>query len=452
VKVRPGSIRLRLTLWYAVVQLFFLILVSVGAYAFVRSSLDRMLHMQMNRDIDSVATVLAAQPSTEGPKGHLPGNIIFMAMEGERTVYHSSAWCGNVHGWGQEGVQGVDGGAWRSQKGHAYRMKSAVLSIGDHHYRVTIAEDTTAHEDTLAALLQVLLMLLPCAVLLSVFGGYFLAGRALSPIGALASKAQEITAESLSQRLPVQHPEDELGRMATVFNATLARLEASFDRLRAFTANTSHELRTPLTVMRSVGEVALKGPLDAERARDVIGSMLEEVDRLTRLVECLLAVARAESGHPTHPLTSVDLVGMAQEVLELMGILAEEKQQELRLEAPEIALARGHAETLRQALANLVDNAIHYTPEGGHIQLRIRPMAMGVVVEVEDDGPGISDADRDCIFDRFYRAQPGQAADSHGTGLGLAIARSAVEASGGSLDYQPSTSGGSLFRITMLVP
>jgi signal transduction histidine kinase len=250
----------------------------------------------------------------------------------------------------------------------------------------------------------------------------------------------------------VQNPEDELGRMAAVFNATLARLEASFDRLRAFTANTSHELRTPLTVMRSVGEVALQGPLEPERARDVIGSMLEEVDRLTRLVECLLAVARAESGHPTHALASVDVASLAREVVDLMEILAEEKQQELTLDGPETAMAQGHVEPLRQALANLVDNAIRYTPEGGRIRIRIRSLALGLMVEVEDNGPGISAADRDRIFDRFYRAQPDPGGDSHGTGLGLAIARSAVEACGGRLACEPATKGGSLFRITLQVP
>jgi two-component system OmpR family sensor kinase len=135
-----------------------------------------------------------------------------------------------------------------------------------------------------------------------------------------------------------------------------------------------------------------------------------------------------------------------------MEILAEEKQQELTLDGPETAMAQGHVEPLRQALANLVDNAIRYTPEGGRIRIRIRSLALGLMVEVEDNGPGISAADRDRIFDRFYRAQPDPGGDSHGTGLGLAIARSAVEACGGRLACEPATKGGSLFRITLQVP
>src|SRR4029077_6703436 len=127
----------------------------------------------------------------------------------------------------------------------------------------------------------------------------------------MAEKARRITAESLGERLPVENPEDEFGQLAIVFNETLSRLHDSFERLRRFTADASHELRTPLTAMRSVGEVALQGPLEPDAYRDVIGSMLEEVDRLTRLVDSLLTLTRAESGRI--PLTSeaVDLGELA---------------------------------------------------------------------------------------------------------------------------------------------
>jgi heavy metal sensor kinase len=447
VRLRPTSIRQRLTLWYAAVLLFLLVCVSVGAYAFVRSSLEHTLRMQMNRDIDTVATVLAAQPPAEGPEGHLPGNIIFRAMEGTRVAYHSSAWCGHQHAQGQGGDPESLTGAWHSIKGDAYQMKVASLSIGNHHYRVTIAENTTALEDTLRALLRVLLIALPCAALLSILGGYFLAGRALSPLSAMADKAQEITAESLSERLPVPNPNDELGRMATVFNSTLARLEGSFERLRTFTANTSHELRTPLTVMRSVGEVALQKPLDVDAARDVIGSLLEEVDRLTRLVECLLAMARAESGSMKTG-ESIELGHLATSVLELMRVLAEEKRQELSIDFAESLSIRGDEATLRQALTNLLDNAIRYTPEEGHIRVRVLTLLDGSpAIEVEDDGPGIPEAERSRIFERFYRVEDER---TKGTGLGLAIARSASEANGGRLELDAAPSGGCLFRIRFI--
>ena len=175
---------------------------------------------------------------------------------------------------------------------------------------------------------------IPFAVGLAIAGGYFLAGRVLAPVGAMADKAREITAESLAERLPVDNAEDEFGRLATVFNDTLSRLQDAFERLRRFTADASHELRTPLTAMRSVGEVALRNTLDAGAYRDVIGSMLEEVDRLTRLVESLLTLTRANSGKVQLAPEALDLGALAGNVIDQLRVLADEKQQELTLRAP----------------------------------------------------------------------------------------------------------------------
>ncbi len=447
-KFKPPSIRARLTAWYAAVLLFILACLSAGVYFFVDASLERTIRTQLDRDIDTVATVVASSPHGKGPNGHLPGDILFAVRENERVVYHSDAWCRTkcLHGAEIEPVDSV--GVWRSPEGTDYRIRAASLWINGRDLKVTAAEDTAFLKGTMRSLLAVLLLSFPCAALLSVAGGVFLAGRALSPISAMASKAREITAESLSQRLPVGNPDDELGRMATVFNDTLARLEGSFERLRAFVANTSHELRTPLTAIRSVGEVALGRPLDAESARDVIGSMLEEVGRLTRMVECLLDLARAEPGGMT-PREDVDLAAMAASVVDLVRVLAEEKGQEISLDVRAPATVRGDLATLRQALTNLLDNAIRYTPEQGHIRLSVGRGPGGVpVVEVEDNGPGIAAEDRERIFDRFYRAKNGLDTKTKGTGLGLAIARNAVEANGGRLEYATAGGGGSRFRMT----
>jgi len=238
--------------------------------------------------------------------------------------------------------------------------------------------------------------------------------------------------------------------MATVFNDTLARLEASFERLRTFTANVSHELRTPLTAIRSVGEVTLQHARGADALRDGIGSMLEEVERLTRLVDCMLALARTESGNAGDSQVELDLAAEAGAVLDLVRVLAEEKRQEITLDADGPAPVRGNPALLRQALLNLVDNAIRYTPGGGRVELRVLRTPRGArVVEVEDNGPGIPPGERERIFDRFYRATTGPTA-AHGIGLGLAIARGAVEASGGRLEYETTEAGGSRFRITFL--
>src|SRR5262249_38265220 len=181
-----------------------------------------------------------------------------------------------------------------------------------------------------------------------------------------------------------------VGRLGGVFNDAVARWQDVFDRLRRFTADASHELRTPLTAMRSVGEVALRNPRDASAYRDVIGSMLEEVDRLTRLVESLLTLTRADSGKIQVTPESLDLKALAGHVIDQLRVLADEKQQELTLRAPNTIRVVGDAALLRQALMNLVHNAIKYTPNGGAISVELDGMNSGqAVIEVRDSGPGI---------------------------------------------------------------
>jgi heavy metal sensor kinase len=289
---------------------------------------------------------------------------------------------------------------------------------------------------------------LPLAVAAAGLGGYLVARRALAPIERMAERAQSITAERLSDRLPVHNADDEMGRLATVFNETLGRLERSFDQMRRFTTDVSHELRTPLTSIRSVGEVGLRGGhRDEASYRAMIGSMLEEADRLAGLVDRLLTLSRAESGQATLAREVVDLRGLAEEVVSHLGVLAEEKGQRLTIDATDGALsAVADRQVLRQALINLVDNAIKFSPAGGDIRIRIAATAHEALFDVSDSGPGIADEARSRIFDRFYRSDD---APAGGTGLGLSIAKGAVEANGGRLTLEHSSHGGSTFRIIM---
>ena len=289
---------------------------------------------------------------------------------------------------------------------------------------------------------------LPLAVALAGGVGYVVARRALAPVARMGERARDITASRLDERLPIDTPKDELGRMAAVFNDTLGRLESSFLQMRRFTGNVSHELRTPLTAIRSVGEVGLRGPSDAAAYREVIESMLEETDRLTRLVNQLLAVARADGGDVTPGMTEVNLGSLAEEVATDLGVLAEEKGQTLDVDVNASPPCLADHITTRQAVSNLVDNAIRYTPEGGRILLRVYETRSNVCLEVTDTGPGIPERDRARLFERLFRSRE-NAADPGGSGLGLSIAKWAVEANHGELTYQPVAAGGSCFRIQL---
>jgi heavy metal sensor kinase len=264
----------------------------------------------------------------------------------------------------------------------------------------------------------------------------------------MAATAREITADRLSERLPVGNPDDEFGRLAMAFNETFLRLEDSFDRLHRFTADASHELRTPLTAIRSVGEVGLQEAGTISSCREVIGSMLEETDRLTKLVDSLLVLSRADAR--TMPLTRerTDLAVLANEVSDCLQVLAEEKEQSLSVVAPQPVFVVADRTTLRQALINLLDNAIKFTPAKGYIQVAVETSPQGeAIVAVSDDGPGIPTEHRERIYERFYRVDKGRSREIDGAGLGLSIAQWAVNVNNGRIELESLDGKGSTFRI-----
>jgi heavy metal sensor kinase len=280
--------------------------------------------------------------------------------------------------------------------------------------------------------------------------GYFLARRALSPVERMARRAREIHAEHLGARLAVENPNDELGLLAHAFNGTLARLERSFEQLRRFTADASHELRTPLNAIQNVGEVGLRKYGDAEHYREVIGSMLEESGRLGRLVDSLLTIARADAGQLELQRTTIAVLPFTREVISLLEVLAEEKNQVICIEGDGTAQVLADHSILRQVLINLVDNAIKYSPFEGSISLRVfRKGSHSVLIEVEDTGLGIPPEHQDKVFDRFYRIDEGRSREAGGNGLGLAIAKWGAQAHGGELELHRSCKTGSIFRLIL---
>jgi heavy metal sensor kinase len=423
---RRPSVRTRLTLWHAGVLALVVCVFSAGIFLFVRARLSRMLDEQLGHDLAAVERVYREETGDLGELAHRLGIALFEVTEGPTVIYRTAG--------------------WPPSPARPYRTRTTVDAV----HRVSVARDETALRQTLWTLAAILAMGIPCAIALAMAGGSFLAGRLLAPVGAMAETARRITAESLSARLPVDNPSDEFGRLAGVFNETLARLDVAFEQLRRFTADASHELRTPLTGLRSVGEVALQRPLSAREYRDAIGSMLEEVDRLTRLVESLLLLTRADAGRILLTRAVVDVAELVTSVSDTLRVLAEEKDQAWTVDAAAPVTAAGDAGILRHGVANLVDNAIKYTPTRGVIRVTARRSPAGdAVIEVRDTGPGIAAAHRERIFERFYRVDHARSRDAGGVGLGLAIARWAVEANGGRIEVESEEGHGALFRIVL---
>ncbi len=452
--LRPRSVRVRLALWYVGVMVVVLAVYIAAVFELVRTNASGVLDEQLRVDFDWASDMLAQRPDgtiapyDETGEGDSPwlqvwslnGQLLYDTPEARRNPVPASD---QLAVKADEQIVTVPGVS------PPYRILSGPSRIGGQPVVVQVARSELTITQSMKQLLFVLLLGLPFGVAAAGLGGYSLARRALAPVDRMSERARLITAERLKERLPVDNPDDELGRLATVFNETLTRLESSFEQMRRFTADASHELRTPLTVIRSVGEVGLRGRRDEVAYREIIGSMLEEVDRLARLVDRLLMLSRADTGQSKLSTDIVDLSELADEVAAQLGVLAEEKQQSITLERNGAPRWTGDRLVLRQALLNLVDNAIKYSPVGGRITIRVAESPAAAVVEVSDTGPGIPEELQSRIFDRFYRLDKSRSRDNGGTGLGLSIAKWAVEVNGGQLTLEKTNGVGSTFRITL---
>lgn len=302
--------------------------------------------------------------------------------------------------------------------------------------------------DALGALRIIIIVALPIVAALLVVGGYVYTRHRLLPLDRMAAEANRITVDDLSPRLPVVNPHDELGRLAAVFNLTLDRLEQSFGALDRFVADASHELRTPLTTLRTVGEVGLRRSRTVEEYREIIGSMLEEAQRLQLLIQRLLELATAEGGAAPVHRGPVRIDEQVAACVSELGILAEAKHQQIECAVRPCTLVTDPV-LFRQALQNLIDNAIKYSPEGSKIRVGIRETVSAVEVAVTDNGPGISPEYRGHLMERFFRPDPGRGRGSGGFGLGLSITKAYLRVLGGSVEYEPAEPKGSTFRLVL---
>jgi heavy metal sensor kinase len=458
--LRRQSLTFRLAWWHAATAL----VVVVALALFVRQVVSQRLLHELDRQLRIDFDIIEAQ--VEQSEGRLVWPV--RGSHGDEGYARMAAW---FEVWSEDGKLLLRHWPVPETEAHArlgpptgqqLRFYSAEVEPGlfarimerpgrvEHRDVILrILRDESGLRRTQRELADVFLFGLPLAMLLAVVGGWFVARRSLAPVAAMAGRAKEISASSLSQRLPVANPHDELGRLATVFNATLQRLEDSFAELRRFAADASHELRTPLTALRAEGEVALNNAREPEQFRQSIGAMLEEAQRLQDLVDSLLALARAEADQQPLNRAPVELGALTREVVESLRILADEKLQRLAAESNGEVCIAGDAALLRPALLNLVHNAIRHTPAGGQITVRCSRRDCEAVMEVVDTGEGIAPEQQAKVFERFYRVDKSRSRAEGGAGLGLAIAKLAVERHGGRIQLESEVGMGSTFRIVL---
>ena len=443
------SVRARLTLWNVLAMALILAVFAFGTYGYVRESLLAFIDKRLEEGLTVIAATLQEDVNELSEIDRRTMVLAFRVHDGDWPLYESGDWVStDLNTAGPPPTTGR--WVFESPRGGLYHLKEKTVVLGDRTLLITTAKAGDQIHHDIDRLRMALLGGYPIALLLSLLGGYFLSGRALSPVQHLTTRARAISADNLSERLVVPNPHDELGQLTAVLNDAFARLEESFARLKRFTQDVAHELRTPLAVLRSVGEVGLQEQRDPKAYRDVIGSMLEEVDRLARLVDSLLTLARAESGRFSVNLRAEDLSTLCRDVVECLRVLAEDKHQTLTLDSTDELHAMIDRDTLRLALINIIANAIRFTPNGGSIRLRLQRRGDGqAAIEVEDNGPGIAREHQAHLFERFYRVDAGRSHATGGAGLGLAIARWAVEANGGRVELDSEAGRGSVFRVVL---
>jgi heavy metal sensor kinase len=461
---RLAHVGTRLTLWYVA-----MLAVLLGAFIAVTAAvfswqLREQLLTHAIQDLETVEGLLdvsatGAVSMREDYHNHEESRLVqerylqVLSPTGE-VLYSNERLAGRAIGgaiFAGEGEAGYSPRAATLSDGSPVLLVSRRHSVNDRPLVIRVAYSADPIAARVRDWVGAAILALPIVLIIAGLAGHALARGALRPVETMARQADAMTADDLHLRLPVSESDDELAHLAKVFNRLLARIEDSFHQLQRFTSDASHELRTPLAAIRSVGEVSLSRDATREDYRDVIGSMLEEVNRLTVLVENLLEISRADAGRVLFSPTLLSVGDLVREATGLLDVLVEEKDQRLVVNDQSDTPVSGDRDFLRQALVNVVHNAVKYSPRSGLIEVDIHPHGSWTTVEVRDSGPGIPEEHLVRVFDRFYRVDGSRSREAGGVGLGLAIAKWAIEAHGGRIVVSSPPGGGATFRIELPV-
>jgi signal transduction histidine kinase len=466
--LRPRSVRARLTLWYvgvlACILGVYMVVVCIFQYTILRA---QIYHDEV-QDVETVEGLLyfdeqnvlhLRQDYYSHPQSHLlvdrlmevrdlSGNVLY------RSDTLNSMSLGSASQTDDEGTTSFDARTERLADG------TWVLAISHHHpvagrmLLIRLGYSLSPLASRMGKFFLSLLLALPIALTLAALAGYRIARQALAPLESMASRAELITASKLSGRLQIDDANDELGRMATVINSLLSRLERSFLQLQRFTADAAHELRTPLASIRVIGEEAVRTDESPAAYREAISSMLEETARLNQTVEGLLLIARAEAGEIHLSIISFAFRELVDEIIDLLAVVSEERNITIcqgNLDGAEPSVIADRA-LLRTCVLNVLHNAVKFSPANSVItcsyHLMERDSRKFLRLSILDQGPGISRTDHHRVFERFFRTRE---VSSEGAGLGLAIAKLAIEANHGRIYFDSAQSIGALCHIEVPV-
>jgi two-component system OmpR family sensor kinase len=466
-----SSVRARLTLWYVGMLAAVLVLFSVGVYGL----LARLLYERLDTDLRSIQHVAVtslthdslegqsledAAESTARELTNPPQAVTIYDVNGRLLAENSFdddppprppldrlTTVGFVDVYTEPEEPGDDD----MRRVVAQRVR---VTPGDRDYIILVNEPLEAIDEELGALREAFAYAIPAALVLAGIGGWFLAQRSLRPAVEMSREARRIGAEDPDRRLPVANPDDELGQLATSFNELLGRLNEAIALQRQFMADASHELRTPLSVVGTAVDVTLEREhRDEEEYREALSVIGEQNDRLSRAVEDMFTLARADSGRYPLRREAFYLDELVAGTARAARVLGERRGVEVVDETDGEAPFAGDEHLVRQLVMNLVENAIKHTSEGGTVRVALERAPSSYTITVADTGSGIPAEAQAHVFERFYRADRArsraESSPGSGAGLGLPISRWIAEVHDGRLELVRSDASGTTFRAVL---
>ncbi len=466
------NIRVRLVLWYVLLVIVALAIFSAALYIGLRQSL--LSHE--DQEIARTASHIAADMNWDVRSGASPATWI--SASGNDFLL--------------QGLLGQDVLDTLLANGFAIRMLdpegSAVGGVGpytivlanmeplDNHYSSTsvlkkhwrlystkvflpngdeaflqVGRPMDLIDSTLSRLLFLELAIIPAFLVVAVAGGLFMARRSLKPIERIIGVAAGIEAMDLSKRVNLGLPDDEVGKLASIFDRMFSRLQNAFNAQQDFVSEAAHELRTPLTVMKGTTEVALRRDRSPGEYRETLLELKNEIDYLVAISEDLLDLSHTDYENPSFDLASVELAEVVRSAADIIRPLAERRDIAVEVKADELPIINGDAKKLTRMFLNLLDNAVEYSPPGSRVTFTLDRTRRQVIASVRDNGPGIPAGSLEEIFRPFNRLEEGRESNPSGSGLGLAIALWIARAHGGDIEVESELGHGTTFTVVLPV-
>ncbi len=457
------SFRLQLTAWYLLLFTLLFVLFSVFLYGVLSRALYQRMDETLSSEVGTAAGLFRGEMAEL--KGDARGaaldamsemairDVLVGVFEGNKLLasnapFESPDLFGIAAQTGAGDRPEILATVRRFGKDGS-RVVARRFAVDGRQYVLLAAESLHSIKGELRLVRRVIYLALPLVLLVAGIGGFLLATKSLAPLRWMAEQARNITDKNLHSRLDIGAAHEELRVLSDSFNELLSRLDQSFETMRRFVADASHELRTPLAVIRGEADVALDHDRHPAEYKDSLAIIQDEARRLTRLIDDLLNLARADAGHVNLRVEEFYLNDLLAECCRSVQAAASAKNISLECQSPEDVAYRGDPELLRRLVLNLLDNAIRYTPPGGKVSTRLEAADGNLRIQVADTGVGIPPESVPHVFERFYRGDQARSRQNGGFGLGLSIVKWIAESHRGTVEFSSQPGAGTTFTVLL---